>query len=110
MHTRSEAERHTTHIHVVCVVVSRELRHKGRCAEKAGCCRSGHGNLLLSQLGGPSWLLMAPGQQPGTTAREGREPRAAVEVVNRTSEKNENLSPSEFPALSGMKRLLVCSC
>lgn len=34
-------------------------------------------------------------------------PRTAVGVVNRAGEKNENLSPSEFPALSGMKRLLV---
>lgn len=58
----------------------------------------------------PSWLLMVPGQQPGTGAREGRAPSTAVGVDNRASEKNENLSPSEFPALSGMKRLSACGC
>lgn len=109
-HTLKQREERIAHIHAsVCVFVSREHETQRRCAEKAACC-SGHGNLLPSQLGGPSWLLTAPGQEPGTGAREGKARRTTVGVDNRASEKNENLSPSEFPALSGMKRLSVCSC
>lgn len=98
------------HTHLcMCIFVSREHEAQGKVCRKAACC-SGPGNLLPPQLGGPSWLLMVPGQQPGPGAREGRVPSTAVGVDNRASEKNENLSPSEFPDLSGMKRFLVGSC
>lgn len=88
----------------ICLQGTEDTR-EGAQKEEPGC-----GHHQPSQLGGPTGLLMTPGQQSGTRAREGRAPSTAVGVVNRASEKDENLSPSEFPAPSGMKRLLVCSC
>jgi hypothetical protein len=62
----------------------------------------------------PPWLvapvvIMTQGQptlqeeQPGAGARDSRVPGTSVEVDNGANEKNENLSSSDFPALSGMK-------